>query len=80
MKLKKHEFDYEPIVGCRELHSIWCMGAMDVNKLMKRSLAIFCLAFVDCLWSTCPNRACVGEWKSEVLIPKNSAYVQGVVS
>ena len=44
---REHEFDYESIVGCKDLHSIRSIGAMDVNKLLKRSLACFCLAFID---------------------------------
>ena len=75
---RKHEYDYEPIPGCRDLHSIRSVGRMEVGKLLKRSLACFCFSYIQGRWEACENRAWAGDWMLEVLVPLNSAYVQNV--
>ena len=75
---RKHEYDCEPILGCRDLHSIRFVGRMEVGKLLKRSLACFCFSCIQERWEACENRAWVGGWMLEVLVPLNSAYVGNV--
>ena len=75
---RKHEYDYEPIPGYRDLHSIRSVGRMEVGKLLKRSLACFCFSCIQGRWEACENRAWAGDWMLEVLVPLNSAYVQNV--
>jgi hypothetical protein len=61
------------------MHSVHSVGAMDVNKLLKRGLACFFLACIDCNWADCESIAWAGDWMLEVLIPHNPGYVRGVM-
>ena len=77
---RETEYDCEPIKGCRDMHQIRSVGPMEVNKLLKRSLACFCSACIATNWEACENRAWTGEWDVEVLVVTRTAYVQGVVN
>jgi hypothetical protein len=44
---KAIQYIVETIKGARDLHSVKFAGAMDVNKLMKKSLSCFCFFYAD---------------------------------
>jgi hypothetical protein len=44
---KAIEYTIETIKGTRNSHSIRFVGAMDVNKLMKKGLSYLCCFYVD---------------------------------
>ena len=75
---REHEYDCEPIPGCRDLYSIRSVGAMEVRKLMKCNLTCFCFSCIEGSWEDSENRAWAGDWVLEVLMPLNAAYVQNV--
>ena len=74
------EYDCEPIVGCRDLHSVRSVGAMDVNKLCVRKLACFCAACIECKWGDCVNIAWAQDWEVEILVVGAPGYVRAVVN
>jgi hypothetical protein len=49
---------------------------MDVNKLLRKSLACFC---ADSNFSACENLAWIKHWQVEVLIPKFVGYACGAM-
>ncbi len=44
---KAIQYIVETIKGARDLHSVKFASAMDVNKLMKKSLSCFCFFYAD---------------------------------
>jgi hypothetical protein len=76
---RAHQFDCEPIVSCRHMHSVRSVDTMDVNKLLKRGLACFFPACINCNWAKCENIAWTRDWMLEVLIPHNPGYVWDVM-
>ena len=77
---RETEYECDPIVGCRDLHCVQSVGAMAVNKLLKRQLACFCASCIQCNWGDCENRAWAGNWEVEVLLVSSPGYVRVVVS
>jgi len=58
------------------VHSIRSIGAMDVNKLLKKISICFCYFCVGYEFSSCENFPWTKEWEVEVLIPNNVGYVR----
>ncbi len=67
------------IKGTRDMYCIQSIGSMDVNKLLKKSLACFCCLCVDCNFSACENLPWTKNMKVEVLIPNNMGYVRNAM-
>jgi hypothetical protein len=53
---RETEYDCEPIKGYREMHCVQSVGHLDVNKLLKRSLACFCPACIESNWDACETK------------------------
>jgi hypothetical protein len=49
------KYNTNSIKGTRDVHSIQFVGLMDVNKLLRKTLACFCCFCVDSNFSTCEN-------------------------
>ena len=62
------------------MHCVQSVGHLDVNKLLKRSLACFCPAYIRSNWKACETKAQIGPWELELLNITQFGYVYGVVS
>jgi hypothetical protein len=51
------EYNINSIKGTRDVHSVRFVGLMDVNKLLRKTLACFCCFCVDSNFLTCENFA-----------------------
>jgi hypothetical protein len=50
------------------VYYIRSIGPMDVNKLLRKTLACFCYFYVDPNFSACENLAWIEHWQVEMLI------------
>jgi hypothetical protein len=69
------DFKCTTVKGTRDVYSMKFAGAMDVNKILKKTLTCFCCFYVDSNFSTCKNLPWTQCWEVEVLIHINVAYV-----
>jgi hypothetical protein len=76
---RKSEYVCEMIQGTHNMHSIRSVSALDVNKLLKWSLACFCAACIDESWHNCSNLAWSGDWEVEVLRVDDVGFVQATM-
>ncbi len=61
-------FTCTTIKGTRDVYFMKAVGAMDVNKLLKKSLACFCYFCVDSNFSSCENLPWTQCWEVEILV------------
>jgi hypothetical protein len=52
---------------------------MDVNKLLRKTLAHFCCFCVDLNFFACENLAWIEHWQVEMLIPNSMGYIHGAM-
>lgn len=55
------------------------IGAMDVNKFLKKNLTCFCYFCVDSNFSACKNLPWTQCWEVDVLIPPNVTYAHSTM-
>jgi hypothetical protein len=58
---KKIEYTCSTIKGTKDVHFVRSIDSIDVNKLLKKSLACFCCFCVDSDFSTCENLAWIEQ-------------------
>jgi len=73
------EYTCSFIKRTRDVHSILLVGPMDVNKLLKKSLACFCYFCLDSNFQACEKLPWTNKWEVEVLIFDNMAYVHNAM-
>ncbi len=70
------ECTFYTIKKTKEVHSIKSVGAIDANKILKKSSTCFCYFCVDSEFSSCENLPSTKEWEVELLVRNNVGYVQ----
>jgi len=73
------KYTCETIKGARNVHLVMSVGAMHVNKLLKKNLACFYYFCVDNNFTLCENMPWTHEWEMEVLISNSMGYVRHVM-
>jgi len=76
---KVTKYIIETIKSTQDFHSIRSIGAMDVNKLMKKSLSYFHCFYVDGNFLTSENVLWMEEWEVEVLVPNNITFIHEIM-